>query len=163
MFVQSKGVFQFEVIISVLVSFIRFVWKHICYGPTAIVNSFSARIDIWCQILTSQSRSPRWQGKGQKTLTRAQARLGTRRGTDATIAWLSIHQRDDRRDVMQHMRRDGRRDDRCEETVTVLKKIAVPIAFVVALVCCADDEVHVVCLKNRRDVARSIASVCFTL
>ena len=43
---------------------------------------------------------------------------------------------------MQHIRRDGRGDDRCEETVTVLKKIAVPITYVVALVCCADDEVH---------------------
>ena len=35
------------------------------------------------------------------------------------------------------MRRDGRRDG----NATVLKKIALPIAHVVALVCCANDEI----------------------
>ena len=47
-----------------------------------------------------------------------------------------------------HVRRDGRRD----ENATVLKKIALPIAHVVALVCCGNDEI--VCLKNRHDVTR---------
>ena len=55
----------------------------------------------------------------------------------------------------------------------VLKNIALPIAlaYVVALVCCANDEILIVCLKNRRDiapdhardVARAIALVCYTL
>ena len=35
------------------------------------------------------------------------------------------------------------------------------IALAVALVCCANNEI--VCLKNRRDVPRVIALVCFTL
>ena len=40
---------------------------------------------------------------------------------------------------------------------TVFKKIALPIAlaYVLTLVCCVNDEI--VCLKNRRDVARDIA------
>ena len=39
--------------------------------------------------------------------------------------------------VSLHVRRDGRRDG----NVTVLKKIALPIAHVVALVCCGNDEI----------------------
>ena len=42
----------------------------------------------------------------------------------------------------------------------VLKQIALPIAHVVTLVCCANDKI--MCLKNRRDVARAIVLVCFS-
>ena len=92
--------------------------------------------------------------------------------TDATIAWLSSHQRDDRRDVQRnmniimspHVRRAARWPAR--RKCNILKKIALPIiVHVVALVYCPNDEI--VCLKNRRDVARdvarAIALVCFTL
>ena len=49
-----------------------------------------------------------------------------------------------------HVKRDGWRDG----NVTVLKKIALPIAHVVALVCCPNDEI--VCLKNRRDARHRV-------
>ena len=106
--------------------------------------------------------------------TPARARLGTRRGTRRQTR----KSRDCRHTnattnairPTRHVRRDIRRDDRRDENVTSLKMIVLPIAlaYVVALVCFSNDPI--VCLKNRRDVARDIARhlawvialVCFT-
>ena len=60
--------------------------------------------------------------------------------------------------VSPHVRRDGRRDARRDRNGTVLKKIALPIAHVVALVWFGIDEM--VCLKKP---TLAIALVCFTL
>ena len=91
-------------------------------------------------------------------------------GRDNRVTVHTLTRRPTRRPSQhKHVSSHVRRDDRRDGNVTVLKKIALPITHVVALVCCANDEI--VCLKNRRDVprdvardvARAIALLCFTL
>ena len=94
--------------------------------------------------------------KVQNTPTRARARLGTRRGTRRKMRQSRDAHMSTRRPT-QHVRRDGRRGDRRDGNVTVLKMIALPIAHVVALVCFTN--VEMVCLKNQRDIARDVARV----
>ena len=47
--------FQFEIIINVFVSFLRFICIHLCYGSTAVINDwfFQCEDRLRCQNLTS--------------------------------------------------------------------------------------------------------------